>query len=158
MPISARHGTSIRTRSFRRLSCIGLERVRSQRTSERSSRLVCCRPPETRSSHMRALIRFAVRRPKLIVGLWILVLAAAAPFASRLAGALRGSTDAVPGSPSEVVSRQLNDAFGEGSAFMFPVVLTSGVAASDARFAIAAVRLERALDSAGLTGVRHYWN
>jgi len=107
---------------------------------------------------MRALIRFAVRRPKLIIGLWILVLAAAAPFASRLAGSLRGSTDAVPGSPSEVVSRQLNAAFGEGSSFVFPVVLTSGVAASDARFAAAAVRLEHALDSAGLTGVRHYWN
>ncbi|HEV7389491.1 MAG TPA: MMPL family transporter [Gemmatimonadaceae bacterium] len=108
---------------------------------------------------MRALIRFAIQRPKLIIALWAVPLAAAAPFASRLAGALRGSTDAVPGSPSEVVSRYVNEAFGEGSAFVFPVVVTSSsVAATDPQFAAAAVRLERVLDFAGMSGVRHYWN
>src|SRR5205809_7315799 len=102
---------------------------------------------------MHALIRFALRQPKLIIALWVAARAAAAPFASRLAGALRGSTDAVPGSPSELVSREVNDAFGQGSAFVFPVVLTSpGVAATDPRFAAAAVRLEHVLDSAGMTG------
>jgi putative drug exporter of the RND superfamily len=108
---------------------------------------------------MRALIQFALRRPKLVILAWVVILAAAAPFASRLAGALRGSTDAVPGSPSELVSRDLNHAFGKGSAFVFPAVLTSSsISATDPRFAAAAVNLERVLDSAGMSGVRHYWN
>src|SRR5450756_28641 len=97
---------------------------------------------------MRSLIQFALRRPKTVIFAWIAILAAAAPFASRLAGALRGSTDAVPGSPSELVSRDLNNAFGTGSAFVFPAVLTSSnIPATDPRFAAAATRLERVLDS-----------
>ena len=108
---------------------------------------------------MRSLIQFALRRPKTVIFAWIAILAAAAPFASRLAGALRGSTDAVPGSPSELVSRDLNNAFGTGSAFVFPAVLTSSsIPATDPRFAAAATRLERVLDSAGMRSVRHYWN
>ena len=108
---------------------------------------------------MRALIQFALRRPKLVIFAWVAMLAVAAPFASRLAGVLRGSTDAVPGSPSELVSRDLNHAFGKGSAFVFPAVLTSSsIATTDPRFAAAAANLERVLDSAGMSGVRHYWN
>ena len=108
---------------------------------------------------MRTLIQLALRRPKLVILAWIAMLAVAAPFASRVAGALRGSTDAVPGSPSELVSRDLNHAFGKGSAFVFPAVLTSpGIATTDPRFAAAVANLERVLDSAGMSGVRHYWN
>lgn len=108
---------------------------------------------------MRTLIQFALRRPKLVILAWLVMLGAAAPFASRLGGALRGSTDAVPGSPSELVSRELNQSFGKGSAFVFPVVLTSSsIATTDPRFAAAVVRVERVVDSAGMSGVRHYWN
>jgi len=108
---------------------------------------------------MRTLIQLALRRPKLVILTWVAMLAVAAPFASRLAGVLRGTTDAVPGSPSELASRDLNHAFGKGSAFVFPAVLTSpGIPTTDPRFAAAAVELERVLDSAGMTGVRHYWN
>lgn len=108
---------------------------------------------------MRTLIQLALRRPKLVIFAWIALLAVAAPFASRLAGALRGSTDAVPGSPSELVSRDLDRTFGKGSAFVFPAVLTSsGIATTDPRFAAAATNLERVLDSAGMIDVRHYWN
>ena len=108
---------------------------------------------------MRTLIQLALRRPKLVIFAWIVALAVAAPFASRLAGALRGSTDAVPGSPSELVSRDVDRAFGKGSSFVFPAVLTSsGIATTDPRFAAAATNLERVLDSAGMIDVRHYWN
>ncbi|HEX3534304.1 MAG TPA: MMPL family transporter [Gemmatimonadaceae bacterium] len=108
---------------------------------------------------MRTLIQLALRRPKLVIFAWIATLVVAAPFASRLAGALRGSTDAVPGSPSELVSRDLAHAFGKGSAFVFPAVLTSSsVTATDQRFAAAAANLERELHSAGMIDVRHYWN
>lgn len=108
---------------------------------------------------MRNLIRLALRRPMTVTLVWIAILAAAAPFASRLAGALRGSTDAVPGSPSELVSRDINRAFGNGSAFVFPAVVTSPtVAATDPRFRAAVVKLERVLASAGMRSVRHYWN
>jgi RND superfamily putative drug exporter len=108
---------------------------------------------------MRNLVRFAIRRPKVVVGLWVAAIAAAAPFAMRLEKALRGSTDTVRGSPSELVARQLNQSFGEGSAYVFPVTLTSSsIDVSDARFPAAAVRVETVLDSAGMVDVRHYWN
>ena len=108
---------------------------------------------------MRSLIQLALRRPKLVILAWVAMLAVAAPFASRLAGALRGTTDAVPGSPSELASRDLNHAFGKGSAFVFPAVLTSAsIPTTDPRFAAAVANLERVLDSAGMMGVRHYWN
>src|SRR5690349_19699239 len=108
---------------------------------------------------MRGLIRFAIQRPKLVVALWVAAIIAAAPFAMRLEKALRGSTDTVRGSPSELVSRQLNQSFGEGSSFVFPVTLTSSsIGANDPRFAAAAVRVETVLDSSGMVDVRHFWN
>ena len=108
---------------------------------------------------MRTLIQLALRRPKLVILAWAAMLAVAAPFASRLAGALRGTTDSVPGSPSELASRDLSHAFGKGSAFIFPAVLTSSsIPTTDPRFIAAAANLERVLDSAGMTGVSDYWN
>jgi len=108
---------------------------------------------------MRNLIQFALRRAKLVIVAWLAILVAAAPFAAQLAGALRGSTDTVQGSPSELVARDLNKSFGDGSAYVLPAVLTSpSIATTDPRFAEAAARLERVLDSAGMSGVHHYWN
>lgn len=108
---------------------------------------------------MRRLVQFVLRRPLVVIIIWAALLAAVAPFASRLSGVLRGSTDAVPGSPSELVARDVNRAFGDGSAFVFPAVLVSNdVAVSDPRFSVAAARLERALDSAGMHSVKHFWN
>jgi RND superfamily putative drug exporter len=108
---------------------------------------------------MRTLRRFALRRPRLVIALWLVLLAGAAPFALRLAGLLRGSTDMVPGSASELVSRDIDRTFGEGSAFVFPAVLTSADARSDdPRFAAAVVALEHALGAAGMKSVRHAWN
>ena len=108
---------------------------------------------------MRRLVQFVLHRPKAVIAVWAAVVLAAAPFALRLAGSLRGSTDAVSGSPSELVSRSLGRDFGTGSAFVFPAVLTStSVSVSDPRFAAAAVALQRALGAAGMESVRHYWN
>src|SRR5215207_1135116 len=108
---------------------------------------------------MKTLLRFALRRPRLVIAVWLALLAVAAPFALRLAGVLRGSTDMVPGSASELVARDIDRAFGDGSAFVFPAVLTSPTLHSDdPRFAAAAVALARALDSAGMNSVRHFWN
>lgn len=108
---------------------------------------------------MHSLVQFVLRRPRTVIVLWVMLLVASAPFAAQLAGALRGSTDAVRGSPSEIVSRDLNRAFGEGSAFVFPALLTSAdVPSTDARFAAAAISLERALLSNGVRTVGHFWN
>ncbi|MGI8617860.1 MAG: MMPL family transporter [Gemmatimonadaceae bacterium] len=109
---------------------------------------------------MRPLVQLVLRHPRAVIALWVVLLVAAAPFAFQLGGALRGSTDAVTGSPSELVSRELNAAFGEGTAFVFPAVLTSKTTnASDPAFAAAAATMERALmDSARVHGVRHFWN
>ncbi len=101
---------------------------------------------------MRPLDQLVLRRPKTVIVLWIVLLATAAPLALQLGGALRGSTDAVTGSPSELVSRDLNAAFGEGSAFVFPAVLTSAsTPITDPAFAAAAATLM------GLMGRANWW-
>lgn len=109
---------------------------------------------------MDRIVQIVLRRPVAVIAFWIVILAGAAPFAARLAGELRGSTDAVYGSPSELVSREVGRAYGEGSAFVFPAVLTAnGISTTDPRFAVAVRALERALlDSAGVRAVRHFWN
>lgn len=108
---------------------------------------------------MRPFIHAILRHPRTVIAAWVVVLAIAAPFAPRLAGALRGSTDAVKGSPSELVSRDLNRAFGDGSAFVFPAVIVSpSMSAGDPRFATAVAAFTRAMDSAGMRQVRHFWN
>ena len=108
---------------------------------------------------MKTLLRFALRRPWLVIALWLAVLAGASPFALRLARVLRGSTDMVPGSESEIVARDIDRTFGDGSAFVFPTVLTSTeLRSDDPRFAAAVATLERALAAAGMKAVRHAWN
>src|SRR5688572_29896237 len=109
---------------------------------------------------MRTLIRLVLRHPRAVTAVWLAILVAAAPFALRLGGALGGSASEVTGSPSELVSRRINDAFGEGSAFVFPAVLTArSTALTEPAFAAAAETIARALlDSAGARGVRHFWN
>jgi uncharacterized membrane protein YdfJ with MMPL/SSD domain len=109
---------------------------------------------------MRPLVRLVLRRPRVVAAIWLALLAATAPLAHRLGGALRGSTDAVTGSPSELVSREINAAFGEGSAFVFPAVLTArSTTVTDPAFAAAVETIARALaDSAGVREVRHFWN
>lgn len=92
--------------------------------------------------------------------MWIILLAAAAPLALRLGGALGGSASEVSGSPSELVSRDINAALGEGSAFVFPAVLTAqATLVTDPAFTSAAATMERALlDSDAAREVRHFWN
>lgn len=109
---------------------------------------------------MGSLVQLALRHPRAVIALWVALLIAAAPLALRLGGSLRGSTDAVTGSPSELVSRDINAAFGEGSAFVFPAVLTAeSTPAADPAFGAAAETIARALiDSAGVREVRHFWN
>ena len=108
---------------------------------------------------MRTLVQFVLRRPLAVIMMWAAILAVAASYAPHLSEVLRGSTDAVPGSPSELVSRDLNRAFGDGSAFVFPAVLVSeDVPVTDPRFAAAAMTVEHALNASGMHGVQHLWN
>lgn len=108
---------------------------------------------------MRLLIELALRRPKAAIAFWMVIFLAAAPFAARLAGELRGSTDAVPGSASEKVARDLARDFGEGSAFVFPAVISNpALSALDPRFRAAADLLTRRLKDAGVNNVRTFWN
>jgi uncharacterized membrane protein YdfJ with MMPL/SSD domain len=108
---------------------------------------------------MRTLTSFVLRRPRAVIAAWAIAIVVAAPFAARLAGELKASTDAIPGSPSERVFRDLARHFGTGAGFVFPATLTSSdVPISDPRFAAAAAQLERSLSGAGMHGVRHYWN
>ncbi len=109
---------------------------------------------------MRSLIRLVLRHPRAVTAVWLAILMAAAPFALRLGGALGGSAAEVTGSPSELVSRDVNAKFGDGEAFALPATVSaSATPVTDPAFRAAVATLERALlDSAGVRVVRHYWN
>ncbi|MBI3110951.1 MAG: MMPL family transporter [Ignavibacteriales bacterium] len=108
---------------------------------------------------MSTLVQFVLRRPLAVIILWAALLTAVTPFALHLSGVLRGSTDAVPGSPSELVAQDVNRSFGDGAAYVFPAVLVSkSISATDLRFAAAATTIESVLNAAGMHRVRHYWN
>ena len=109
---------------------------------------------------MRSLIRLVLRHPRTVTAVWLAILVAAAPFALRLGGVLGGSAAEVTGSPSELVSRDVNAKFGDGQAFVLPAVVTStATLVTDPAFRAAVAAIERALlDSARVRGVHHYWN
>ena len=106
-----------------------------------------------------SLLRIVLNRPRTVIALWLAVVVVASPFALRLAGALRGSTDAVAGSPSELVWRDLDRAFGTGTGFVFPLVVSSSsVHVDQPQFGASVALLQRKLESSGMKSVRHYWN
>jgi putative drug exporter of the RND superfamily len=109
---------------------------------------------------MNGLAHWVLGRPRTVVAAWLALLLAAGGLSLNLAGVIRGSTDGIPGSPSQQAMDALSRGFGPGSSFVFPVVLESAhIAARDARFAESVARLERALtDSGHVRSVRHFWN
>jgi RND superfamily putative drug exporter len=109
---------------------------------------------------LKALTAWILDRPRTVIAVWLIVLAASGYFATHLDGVIRGSTDGIPGSLSDQVMKAVNGSFGRDSAFVFPVVVESrDVSVRESRFAESIARLEAALTAAGNTrSVRHFWN
>ena len=109
---------------------------------------------------MSALIESLVERPRTAIAAWLVVLAAVAPFSLQLDDVIRGSTDGIPGSPSDNAILAVNRHFGPDSGFVFPVVVESDRASVDTvEFARTVAQLERAMMRNGnAADLRHYWN
>ena len=89
-----------------------------------------------------------VRHRAIAIGTWVLVVAAAAPFAARLPGVLQGGADAVPGTESAHVTTAVGRAFGVGALYPFVVVIHADSLGTDApQFADAVDRVTRALQA-----------
>jgi len=76
---------------------------------------------------------WVVRHRALTIALWLLLIAAAGPFAARLPGVLRGGVDAIPGTESARVTDGLGRAFGTGSLYPLVVVVHADSLATDIR-------------------------
>src|SRR6185503_3391250 len=118
------------------------------------------RPAARRTPIMKALTHWVVDRPKTVIAAWLLMLCGGAWLAVNLDGVIRGSTDGIPGSPSERVMQAINRAFGPDSAFVFPVVVENPrLSVRQSEFQEAFGQLERALMRQGnARQVRHFWN
>src|SRR6185503_6096104 len=91
---------------------------------------------------------WVVRHRALTIALWLLLIAAAGPFAARLPGVLRGGVDAIPGTESARVTDGLGRAFGTGSLYPLVVVVHADSLATDTpEFADAILRVTEALQA-----------
>jgi len=94
-----------------------------------------------------------VRHRAAVIAAWILLIAIAAMFSSRLPGVLQGGADAVPGTESDHVTRAVGRAFGRGALYQFLVVIHADSLGTDApEFADAVAHMTAAL--AALPAVR----
>jgi len=103
---------------------------------------------------------WVVRHRALTIALWLLLIAAAGPFAARLPGVLRGGVDAIPGTESARVTDGLGRAFGTGSLYPLVVVVHADSLATDTpEFADAILRVTEALQALpDVRSVETPWN
>ena len=96
----------------------------------------------------------------MILIAWLLIVAVAGVFASRLAGVLRGGTDPIAGSSSEHVTHEVERAFGEGTLYQYLLVLSGrDFGADDPRIVASAARLAESIGRLPLVrSVETPWN
>ncbi|HEV2812007.1 MAG TPA: hypothetical protein VGW10_02045, partial [Solirubrobacteraceae bacterium] len=88
-----------------------------------------------------------LRRHRLVVlGVWVVALVAAVPFAAKQSDHLTGGGFGVPGSQSKAVEDRLKDEFGEQSRTTLAAVLRPAKGASDADMRAALHRLDAATE------------
>jgi uncharacterized membrane protein YdfJ with MMPL/SSD domain len=109
---------------------------------------------------MNALLGTVLRRPALVAAIWALLLVAAGVFALRLPGAVQGSSGNIEDSESGRVAERMQQQFGKGSAYLFPVVVQSDrLAVEDPRFAAGINAYAEALEATpGVGSTGHSWN
>ena len=91
---------------------------------------------------------------------WIVLVAAAAIFAARLAEVMQGGAEPIPGSPSQQVNEIIQQRFGPGSLYQYLVVVHSDqFSIFHPDFRVAAQRVADALTGVSeLREVRNFWN
>ena len=109
---------------------------------------------------MDRLVGAVLRHPARIAAAWAILLAIAAALAIRLPAAVQGSSGSIEDSESGRVTERIQQRFGKGSAYVFPVVLESAqVPVDDVRFVTEVESIARTLAAvAGVRTVDHYWN
>ena len=109
---------------------------------------------------MDRLVGAVLRHPARIAAAWAILLAIAAALAIRLPAAVQGSSGSIEDSESGRVTERIQQKFGKGSAYVFPVVVESAqVPVDDVRFVTEVESIVRTLAAvAGVRTVDHYWN
>ncbi len=109
---------------------------------------------------MDTLARAVIRHRALVAGVWLIAVLVAGVFAARLPQVVRGGADPIPSSETGAVIRAIEGAFGRGTYYQMPVVVTcDSLAATDLGFAGVAGDIAYALESSpAVRKVVSYWN
>ena len=109
---------------------------------------------------MNTLLYWVVDHPRTVIAAWLLCVCGGAWLSTNLDGVIRGTTDGIPGSPSEQVMQAIRGAFGPDSAFVFPVVVEHRrLPVRQDEFREAVGKIEQAtIGSGNAREVRHFWN
>lgn len=109
---------------------------------------------------MTRFIKMVLCHRKVVVASWCLLFATSVIFSLRLKSVMQGSSDIIPDSPSDRVTKSVQAKFGNGAAFTFPVVVTSrNVSVGEPGFKDAVARVANALCQGGIAvRVTHVWN
>jgi RND superfamily putative drug exporter len=109
---------------------------------------------------MTRLIAFVLLRRKTVVAVWLALFVVSALLSVRLKSVVQGSSDIIPDSPSDRVTKSIQAKFGNGAAYTFPVVIKStSTGVKDPCFAGAVSRVAGALcQGACAVRVTHAWN
>jgi len=84
---------------------------------------------------MKKFTELILRNRKAVLLFWTLAFLIGGFFSTRLQGVLRGSSDIIRNSPSDKVTQVMNQKFGRGSSYVFPVVVEGGdFSTNDPRF------------------------
>ena len=115
---------------------------------------------EERALTGRGFTERMLGRPLLWVVLWLVIVAVAGLYASRLSGVLRGGTDPIQGSSSEHVTHEMERAFGEGALYQYLLVVSAPkLEGSDPTLEQASARLAEAIGKLDLVrSVDTPWN
>ncbi len=109
---------------------------------------------------MNRVVQFVLKNRGAVLIFWALAFLIGGVFALRLQSVLYGSSDIIRDSPSDKVTQVLNQKFGRGAAYQFPVLLESpDIPVNDPRFVQAAHSLEQTLiKDKEVRQVRSFWN
>ncbi len=109
---------------------------------------------------MRSLVAWVLFRRRIVIAVWCMLFLISAVFSVQLKNVVQGSSDIIPNSPSDRVTKAIQAKFGSGAAYTFPVVVASkSVDANGPRFAEAVARVSNALCQEGIAvHVATAWN
>jgi putative drug exporter of the RND superfamily len=109
---------------------------------------------------MTRFVAWVLHHRKTVIAVWCIFFIISTVFSVRLKNVVQGSSDIIPNSPSDRVTKSIQAKFGDGAAYTFPIVIVSrSIKANEPRFVDAVTRVSNTLCQSGkAVRVTHTWN